>query len=53
MSKPTGLQTVSRWSGPDDGGREEGELGTVRRGGQSFERWQHKPTHTTHPNETK
>ena len=22
----------------------KGELGTVQRGGQSFERWQHKPT---------
>ena len=31
----------------------KGELGIVQRGGQSFERWQHKPTHTTHQNETK
>lgn len=31
----------------------KGELGTVRRGWQLFERWQHKPTHTSHPNETK
>lgn len=31
----------------------KGELGTVQRGGQLFERWQHKPAFTSHPNETK